>query len=205
MGFWFQAEDDVTGRFWEGRFKCQALLDEQALLSCMAYVDLNPVRAALAATPEQSNHTSIQHRICHWKHHRSETITYQETHPFQPKDLLPFAGNLRQEIPKGIIYNLTDYLELVDWTGRQIREDKVGSISENSKPILERLAISPEHWVYLCTNFEVALRDSLALFIHLRKHVNCLTESANPTCQQVSKYSPDVRIYSPTFTECVWA
>ncbi len=148
------AEDDVTGRFWEGRFKCQALLDEQALLSCMAYVDLNPVRAAIADTPEQSNHTSIQHRIRHWKHHRCETITKQETHPFQPKDLHPFSGNLRQEMPKGIIYNLTDYLELVDWTGRQIREDKVGSICEDARPILERLAISPEHWVYLCTNFE---------------------------------------------------
>jgi hypothetical protein len=51
-------------------------------------------------------------------------------------------------------FNLLDYIELVDWTGRAIRDDKRGSISENAPPILQRLDISPEHWIELSTDFE---------------------------------------------------
>jgi hypothetical protein len=56
-------EDGCTGHFWESRYKSQALLSEEALLTCMAYVDLNPIRANLCNTLEASDHTSIKERI----------------------------------------------------------------------------------------------------------------------------------------------
>ena len=56
-------QDECTGRFWEGRFKAQRIVDEAALLACSMYVDLNPVRAAMAETPEESVHTSAYDRI----------------------------------------------------------------------------------------------------------------------------------------------
>jgi REP element-mobilizing transposase RayT len=136
-------EDGCTGRFWEGRFKSQALLDESAVLSCMAYVDLNPIRAKMEKTPETSAHTSIKKRAVAVKNKRR-----------QPKILMPFVGNPRQNMPKGIAYQLKDYCELVDITGRCIREDKVGYIDDTHSPILERLGLDSQQWLALTTAFE---------------------------------------------------
>jgi REP element-mobilizing transposase RayT len=136
-------EDGCTGRFWEGRFKSQALLDESAVLACMAYVDLNPIRAKMAKTPETSDHTSIKKRIHAVKH---------KTH--QPFQLMPFVGNHRQPMPKGIAFSVKDYCELVDTTGRVIRDDKRGYIEHHQSPILERLGLSNGQWLTLTTEFE---------------------------------------------------
>lgn len=56
-------EDKCKGRFWEGRFKSQLLCDAGAVMACMAYVDLNPVRAGLADTPEANEFTSVRERF----------------------------------------------------------------------------------------------------------------------------------------------
>lgn len=135
-------EDNCTGGFWEGRFKSQALLDEPAVLACMAYVDLNPIRAKMVSTPETSDHTSIQQRI--------HAIIQGK----QPSQLMRFVGNPRQDMPKGIAYNLIDYCELVDTTGRRIREDKAGYIESHHSPILDRLGIHPDQWLTLTSEFE---------------------------------------------------
>ena len=141
------AEDECTGRFWEGRFSSQALLDDKALAACMAYVDLNPIRAGLADTPETSDHTSIQARI-------AAARSSSNSEAVQPLHLMPFVGHPREPMPEGLPFRLADYLELVDWTGRAIREDKRGSIPEHLPPILERLAVEPRHWLYMARHFK---------------------------------------------------
>jgi len=140
-------EDGCTGRFWEGRFKSQALLDEKALLACMAYVELNPVRAKMAETPEESDFTSIQTRI-------RAALNATEEGSQQPTTLLPFVGYPREPMPKGLPYRLRDYLELVDWTGRALRDDKRGAIAQSTPPILERLKIDPQYWLVVANEFE---------------------------------------------------
>jgi REP element-mobilizing transposase RayT len=135
-------EDECTGRFWEGRFKCQALLGEAALLAAMAYVDLNPIRAKMASTPETSAHTSVFHRIEHLKQSK------------QPAYLLPFIGNSRKNIPKGLPFELDNYLQLVEMSGRAQHPNKRGKIEDNQFPLLNRLGINEQQWINLTSNLE---------------------------------------------------
>ena len=134
------AEDKCTGKFWEGRFKSQALLDEAGLLTAMIYVDLNPIRAGIADTPEKSEFTSIYARI----RQRRQPLQNDETRCALVVPLRSFrsAALDKSEIP----YGFNDYLLLADWTGRILRPEKCGVIDSNLPSIMQRLGIDACAW-----------------------------------------------------------
>jgi len=136
-------EDGCTGHFWESRFKSQMLPDKKGLLCAMVYDELNPVRSGMADTPEKSQFISLQARIAEW---RTGTRPLPCLHPFM--DTVD-----DQETPH-IPFNLIDYIELVDWTGRQMRAEKRGYIDNNLPPILKRLNLSQSDWQQATTQLE---------------------------------------------------
>jgi hypothetical protein len=141
-------EDNCKGRFWEARFKSQALLDEAALLSCMAYVDLNPVRARISRDLPSSDYTSVQARI--------NQITGKPRKQRDPVPrLMPFREVERQDNELiGLPYNLKDYIDLVDWTGRVVRQDKRGSISKELPCLLSTLQLTDSQWQILALDIQ---------------------------------------------------
>jgi len=166
------AEDNCTGRFWEGRFKSQALLDEAGLLTAMAYVDLNPIRAGSAATPEESEFTSIYERIRELK---ASSSTAKEGSDASVKvPLLPFQSNA--DAPS-IPFRLEDYVELVDWTGRTIRSDKCGAIDAQLPPIAQRLKIDPEAWTRAMRPGGNVFGRAIGPLSHLRMHAKTLGQA----------------------------
>ena len=142
-------EDKVSGSFFESRFKSQALLDERALLTCMAYVDLNPIRSAMAQTPEDSDYTSIQERI------RSKD-----------SKLLNLGFN-----EDDIDFTLADYCDLIDATGRSIRTDKKGFIDDSLPPILNRLGLDEVTWLDELNQFKFKGRKAIGTIEKLKQYI----------------------------------
>lgn len=156
-------EDLCTGRFWEGRFKSQALLDEKSLLACMAYVDLNPIRAGLASELEKSDHTSIKKRLEINAPSSIDSLTK-----------LRFINNDSQSNTKSLPFSLKDYLNLVDWTGRHIRKETNGIISDDRPFILDKFQFSESHWLYITKNFESKFRNLVGGFYKLQSAAKIL-------------------------------
>ena len=148
-------EDKCTGAFFEERYKSIGILDEASLLATCAYIDLNPVAAGLAATPEKSQHTSIKSRIEHCTAQgKLETLlggspyasrsNFEKGHWLFPiEDRRDPSGNGLAGILHGI--SLTGYLQLLDWSSRLIRPGKV-TVSDAVPDILTRLQIDAGSW-----------------------------------------------------------
>ncbi|MGB4857937.1 MAG: hypothetical protein WBP11_01280 [Dokdonella sp.] len=134
-------EDGCTGRFWEGRYKCQALLDEAALLACMSYVNLNPIRAGMADDLPTSLHTSAAQR--------TTALRADVTHA--KANLTALRSSV---LTPPLALNAGAYLELIDWTARQLRPDKRGRIAVDTPPILAKLGLHDRQWQYQVLGIE---------------------------------------------------
>lgn len=177
-------EEGCKGRFWEGRYKSQALLDEVALLSCMAYVDLNPVRADMADDLASSDFTSIQQRIHEYglsskSGYKKVTQAYKKQQAIEkemgldvlPKaDLKPFDGSAHTEISVALPFTLADYFDLVDSTGREIRSDKRGAIIPGSQRLLHALGVDPDAWIDHIQQFGLRYRCGVGSVVKLAEY-----------------------------------
>ena len=133
-------EDNCKGKFWESRYKCQALLEDHAVLSCMAYVDLNPARAAICDTLAESDHTTIQRRLR--ERERGKKLL--------DRPLTPVAG-----LEADTLLDMTEstYIALVQWTSEQARSDKRGKLQPLSEhgtaapADIWQVANHPKQWI----------------------------------------------------------
>jgi REP element-mobilizing transposase RayT len=145
-------EDKCTGHFWQSRFKSQALMDEAAIISCMAYVDLNPIRAGIATNLNDSEFTSIKDRIDTLADAQKASNDHQTSPlPYQPEALLDFGAQPSKDV---IHFNLIDYLVLVDWTGRRIQPDKKNFIDSEAPALFDQLGVDEEEWLEMTQSFE---------------------------------------------------
>lgn len=169
------AEDNTHGHFWADRFNSVLLEDAEAVLACAVYVDLNLIRATLAATIELSLHTSIKCRIDALMDTLVDLSKEMEEDTGQlPAELfgnLPDAHLAPVELAnhpgaypcncghrcsdKGYAHmSAAEYIELVDWTARLVVEGKRGSTPADLPPVLERLGLSAEVWLQLTVTLD---------------------------------------------------
>ncbi len=119
-------EEDRTGRFWEGRFESKPLADAQAVHACMAYNDLNPLRAGMVARFDAPQQTSLWRRL-----EEAAATPERRREPLRPLRLEHDSGRVLTAGEPALATTLAAYLEQVEWTAARCR----GEHAETDPPL----------------------------------------------------------------------
>ncbi len=211
-------EDETQGKFWQSRYRAVRLIDEEAILACAAYVDLNAIRARMAQTIEDSQFTSarlrlqtiaaaVQDAVGSGEVSNGSAVALVSSDEDSSSDAvdsiesvdcespsrsgagqspvpgsMPVSVEFKAAVDRFLapieINELNDpigarastdkhrcsdkgflampasaYMELLDWSARQMVTGKRGATPEDAPPIFERLKIKPAVWYELVTRF----------------------------------------------------
>ncbi|MEM7278365.1 MAG: transposase [Pseudomonadota bacterium] len=161
------AEDACTGHFWEARFHSQALCSERALLSAMAYVDLNSIRAGMANSLETSHYTSVQARLKNCidtsepvnrssiAANRGELLRFTSA----TRPLTQFFNDKSTHLRNALPIRREDYLHLVQQTAYRLVGGKCENLNPKVRSILSTLSLSQIEWLRCATAFKENFRN----------------------------------------------
>ena len=176
-------------------------LDDEALLACSMYVNLNPIRAGAVERPEESRYTSAFERIQALRTFQREGGTSSggqltdsdESRIESPLFICRVRLTTGSELVANVLDNaypalrasdrgdlqlgLLDHVRLLDWTGRQVRRDKAGSIPFTLAPIFDRLQLDADRWVDTVKQMPDLLRSAMG-------RSECITTEARRTDRQ---------------------
>ena len=148
-------EDECRGHFWESRYKCRECTDENAILLCGIYVDLNPIMAGEAKSPETARYTSIFQRL-EARGQRANArnradgwlgVLTWDRKTERDADRLLLSRTGRRASDQGLLsITLDEYLKLLKWTARLLTSGQRQKIPVDLEAILDRLDLEPDAW-----------------------------------------------------------
>ena len=183
------AESGTSGHFWESRYKCRECLDKSAILLCGIYVDLNPIKAGEAKSPETAVHTSIYARLqaqSQRKNASNRADGWLGELTLQPEkkaneSLANSSRSGRRASDMGILpMSLDDYLKLLKWTARLLRSGQRKTIPKDLGTILDHMEVNAEAWLDTVNDYE----DAFCHVVGTPESIAKVAERLNVRCMK---------------------
>ena len=157
------AEDDCTGRFFESRFKCRECVDDAGKLLCGLYVDLNPLKAGEATSPETARYSSAYQRILARQQapdapDRADGWLAELSLRDGPEEDLTKVYSSRtgrRASDLGVLsISWDNYYQLLAWTWQEMRSGHRSTVPQDLQAVLDQLQVQADTWVDSIRDYE---------------------------------------------------